>query len=351
MAKVLRYNQTKSNILHQISALNLQVGDVLPPERTLSTKFGISMGTLRRALAELESQSIIEKQHGRGNIVKNIKNDKVRFPGKLGLPVYIQLNPCHLTMIQEISNQAVKMGFDLRLGQGEAEEEFIEKLVNEDVHSMLRLPLELVKEPYVCKVLQEKNIRTVMINNFWFDAPDFPSVRSNLEPAIAEVVETLAANGHRRIAFVDESNAYPRIKEFATFYSHMIRNGMPYSQKAAKMVLDYRDRADGLEQLWRELTDNFTAAVFTYDFYAVMFMDFLKRNDLTPGSDFSVVGIDDIGKSADIGLATIRHPIQELVQAGLEMLASPENYKPGVLMFDARFINRSSVGPAPENAG
>lgn len=79
MVKVLRYNQTKLNILHQIAGLNLQVGDALPSERTLSAKFGISMGTLRRALAELEAQSIIEKRHGSGSILlKSIKNCKSR---------------------------------------------------------------------------------------------------------------------------------------------------------------------------------------------------------------------------------------------------------------------------------
>jgi DNA-binding transcriptional regulator YhcF (GntR family) len=79
MVKVLRYNQIKLNILHEIAELNLQVGDFLPSERMLAEKFDISMGTLRRALAELEAQSIIKKQHGRGSILKKqIKNSRSR---------------------------------------------------------------------------------------------------------------------------------------------------------------------------------------------------------------------------------------------------------------------------------
>jgi len=79
MIKVLRYNQTKLNILHEIATMNLKVGDMLPSERTLAAKLGISMGTLRRSLAELESQSIIKKQHGRGSILqKSIKKGKKR---------------------------------------------------------------------------------------------------------------------------------------------------------------------------------------------------------------------------------------------------------------------------------
>ncbi len=79
MVKILRYNQTKLNILHQIAKLGLQVGDLLPSERNMAAKLGISMGTLRRALAELEAQSIIQKQHGRGSILKkSIKQGKKR---------------------------------------------------------------------------------------------------------------------------------------------------------------------------------------------------------------------------------------------------------------------------------
>jgi DNA-binding transcriptional regulator YhcF (GntR family) len=70
MVKILRYNQTKLNILHQIAELELEVGEMLPSERSMAAKLGISMGTLRRALAELESQEIIKKQHGRGSILK-----------------------------------------------------------------------------------------------------------------------------------------------------------------------------------------------------------------------------------------------------------------------------------------
>ena len=77
MVKVLRYNQTKLNILHEIASMNLKKGDMLPSERTLSAKLGISMGTLRRALSELEEQLIIRKEHGRGSILqKRISNDK-----------------------------------------------------------------------------------------------------------------------------------------------------------------------------------------------------------------------------------------------------------------------------------
>ena len=88
MLKMLRYNQTKLNILHQIADLSLQVGDALPTERRMASEFGISMGTLRRALGELEVQGIIEKHQGSGNtLLKSIKNGGER--NKIAL-IYIK---------------------------------------------------------------------------------------------------------------------------------------------------------------------------------------------------------------------------------------------------------------------
>ena len=44
-------------------------GDVLPSERELSAKYGISRTTVRLALQELERQGLVIRQHGRGTFV------------------------------------------------------------------------------------------------------------------------------------------------------------------------------------------------------------------------------------------------------------------------------------------
>ena len=45
-------------------------GDKLPPERRMASTLGISVGTLRKALAELERKNLLERVQGSGNFVR-----------------------------------------------------------------------------------------------------------------------------------------------------------------------------------------------------------------------------------------------------------------------------------------
>jgi len=48
----------------------LQVGDKLPPEKTLAEKFGTSRPSVREALSALEILEIIESRGGQGKYYK-----------------------------------------------------------------------------------------------------------------------------------------------------------------------------------------------------------------------------------------------------------------------------------------
>jgi len=47
-------------------------GDRLPPESQLAADLGVAVGTLRKALAELESRSVVERRQGSGTYVKKL---------------------------------------------------------------------------------------------------------------------------------------------------------------------------------------------------------------------------------------------------------------------------------------
>ncbi len=48
----------------------LRPGDALPSEAALTARFGVSRGTARRALAELEGAGLVESRQGRGRFVR-----------------------------------------------------------------------------------------------------------------------------------------------------------------------------------------------------------------------------------------------------------------------------------------
>jgi DNA-binding GntR family transcriptional regulator len=69
---LLRYRQIASDLTAAISAGDLAAGDLLPSEATLVQRYGVSRGTVRRALAELESAGLVESRQGHGRRVRHV---------------------------------------------------------------------------------------------------------------------------------------------------------------------------------------------------------------------------------------------------------------------------------------
>ena len=65
------YVQTAEMLIREIAAGRLLEGERLPPERQMSEDLGISVGTLRKALADLTGKGYLERVQGSGNYVRH----------------------------------------------------------------------------------------------------------------------------------------------------------------------------------------------------------------------------------------------------------------------------------------
>ena len=66
-----KYQQTAELLIRDIAAGRLIDGERLPPERDMATSLGLSVGTLRKALSELEDQQLLERVQGSGNYIRH----------------------------------------------------------------------------------------------------------------------------------------------------------------------------------------------------------------------------------------------------------------------------------------
>lgn len=64
------YLQVSEALIRDIAAGRYRDGDRLPPEREMATGLGIAVGTLRKALAELEDRGLLERRQGSGNYIR-----------------------------------------------------------------------------------------------------------------------------------------------------------------------------------------------------------------------------------------------------------------------------------------
>jgi len=66
---VPRFMQLTDLLQREILGGQYLPGDRLPPESQLAAELGVAVGTLRKALAELESRSVVERRQGSGTYV------------------------------------------------------------------------------------------------------------------------------------------------------------------------------------------------------------------------------------------------------------------------------------------
>ena len=65
-----KFIQISEMLIREIAAGHLADGARLPPEREMAEDMGIAVGTLRKALAEVESKGLLERVQGSGNYVR-----------------------------------------------------------------------------------------------------------------------------------------------------------------------------------------------------------------------------------------------------------------------------------------
>jgi GntR family transcriptional regulator len=65
-----KFVQISEMLIREIAAGHLADGARLPPEREMADDLGIAVGTLRKALAEVESKGLLQRIQGSGNYVR-----------------------------------------------------------------------------------------------------------------------------------------------------------------------------------------------------------------------------------------------------------------------------------------
>jgi GntR family transcriptional regulator len=67
-----KYLQVADDVLSQIRAGSLQPGQQVPSESELMARYGVSVGTVRKAMAEIRTSGLVETLHGKGSYVKAV---------------------------------------------------------------------------------------------------------------------------------------------------------------------------------------------------------------------------------------------------------------------------------------
>ena len=73
------YKEIKRQLMETLTRGEWKPGEAIPAERRLSQRYGISIGTLRKAIDELVAENILIRQQGRGTFVASHTRDRLLF--------------------------------------------------------------------------------------------------------------------------------------------------------------------------------------------------------------------------------------------------------------------------------
>ncbi|MCZ2097189.1 MAG: GntR family transcriptional regulator [Anaerolineae bacterium] len=73
------YKEVKRKMLAALAAAEWKPGEAIPAEPRLAERFGIAIGTLRKAIDELVAENVLLRQQGRGTFVATHTRDRMLF--------------------------------------------------------------------------------------------------------------------------------------------------------------------------------------------------------------------------------------------------------------------------------
>jgi LacI family transcriptional regulator len=182
----------------------LKAGELLLPERKIAETYQVNYSTARKATQILVDEGLLEKQHGRGTVIKcNPSNSHDATAGKVGLLLNSidWQQPHYAAMIDATSKSLSKRGIELTLASSDGEE-IPSTLTEGSVGGVILMGRELLP--------QTRRLDACGILNISIGRPqggNIKHVAADEHSAGFLATETLIKMGHEKIVYVGRENS------------------------------------------------------------------------------------------------------------------------------------------------
>lgn len=331
-------------------------GEQLPNECALANRFGISRGTMHKALKMLGVERLIVSQRGRGTFVA----DPV-FGRQLGTNAALigamvwETRYYFGAIVQVASLHSAKRGYVLTTGSNATQEEerqHVEAFLRNGIRGIILTPRTAYSQG-TCERLRKENLPVVLLDGILpgYDE-DFVSVDNRKGTFLAAM--HLIELGHRRLAYIgyDTPDDFPcKPERLAGFLD---------ACQQAQVEVPGPWRIDATEQNYRETLVPILQApgrptgFVTYnDAWAVRIANLARELNLRIPEDLSVVGFDDSSMSKnDVVPITTVHP--EFRQIGMmavnlliDKIENPDSRPTMSVLITPRLVIRQSSAKPP----
>ena len=359
-----RHREIFESILGDIAAGRFQPGDRVPTEAELAKTFSASRTTIARAMRDLKTTGILNRQRGAGTHIAMQQEKRLALfapftqspagLGYIGNTIYTHLSELATQRADRLSLQIISRAGGDRLEQMLAA---AQALIEQGVAGVFYYPVELPREEshfnqVVVDALRAAGMAVICVDR---DIAAFPN-RSGLALVTYDnrrggylLAEHMISHGCKRIAFVDSpfvsSACFDRL---CGVRDAMAENNLPCPKEWIRPALPENLDASFCRAMMDECKPD--GIICKMDHYAALVGRHLMGMGMTIGKDIMLAGFDDdpLADLLPVPLTTIRFPADPFAQGCYErllaQLADPSVPRPSITLIDVELVIRESTG-------
>nr|MBC9204447.1 GntR family transcriptional regulator [Paenibacillus sp. PL91] len=363
------YSVIMDELKAQISSGDYLPEAQLPTEAELSSRYGVSRITTRRALEELERDGYIYRIKGSGSFVKSRSRAQAeKREGAAGKMVSLILpsedDRGTMGYIRGASDWLNANGYYLSLHQSDydsqKERDLLEMLTRDGISGIILYPRNDQTNYDILHRLCLEHYPIVTIDKYYDSLPLGAVVSDNLDGSY-RAVSRLIELGHRKIAFLTavsiESTSSVRDRYFG-YCKALKDHGLPIDSRYIRLNMKgYREEI-GVERFYTELLDSYqnegvTAIQTENDLIAANLLNRCLDRGIRIPEDFSIIGFDNnpVTEHVIIPLTTVEQQFYEIGRRAAEIVVlwlERGRQTPGRVLVPVKLVERGTAGPAPQ---
>ncbi|HEX7070438.1 MAG TPA: GntR family transcriptional regulator [Rhodothermales bacterium] len=352
------YRQILEDLREKIISGQYRLGQRLGSHRELADGYGVSIITIKRALAELMREGYLYARVGKGTFVARSTPRRESSGTKtLGVVLRDLTVPLFSEIVQAFEGYAYGAGYNVMLsmssGQLEKEERQIERFRENGVDGLLIASMDQshrASDPI--HKLHTGAFPYVMVS--YIDDPTFYMVSYDHERGAYEATTHLIDQGYRRIGYMgaEAANVLSELREQG-YRRALEEHGIAPDERLIYRRLEGAgwERMKSSYEAGRELAGdpNRPDALFLYnDIAALGLQRALLEAGLRIPEDIGLVGFDDIEQAsyAPVPLTTVRQSADAISSRAVEMLLGQidqRSVEPRIVLEPELIVRSSSL--------
>jgi DNA-binding LacI/PurR family transcriptional regulator len=345
-------------------------GSRLPSETQLVSELGVSRGTLRQALASLQSRGLTHAVPSRGTFVRGPAPLKIESRRRVvGVVVPSVAMPYVPAVLAGIEDELHHRGYSMLAGSNGStrvqQAGRVRRIVDEGVGGLIVYPIDYEPDPQLFVQLSAGGLPIVLIDRHLLGQSFDAVLPDNVGGAFSAVTH-LIEQGHRRICFVSTDNVTTTsvAERLQGYQQALVAAGLPEDPGLLFMRLrvgkpwgdDYRVASkDNVARIRRFLARADATAVFClHDHLALEVLEAARALGRRVPQDLAVVGFDDdpLAGALSVPLTTVAQPRERIGRVAasimLDRIAGKRTELARVVLPTRLVVRASTAVDAPE---